>query len=187
MPNNPFNPIAAKTRLRVNGTLGQERRLMQAVHHSSSRVALIVEAIVCFAPTLAYLLTGIIFLPHQLILAAGHGVTESWFPVMYYVGAACLILGVWRLFGELGAKSSPTFQPRTTLALLAVGAFALVLGPAATFALSKYQHIGGWFFVVFVLLPLSGVVHLIVASRDWLFGGPTSRSTRSRAKTRAPG
>jgi hypothetical protein len=32
MPNNPFNPIAAKTRLRVNGTLGpQEERSMSRV------------------------------------------------------------------------------------------------------------------------------------------------------------
>jgi hypothetical protein len=37
MPNNPFNPIAAKTRLRVNGTLGRtERREINVLHPTGS-------------------------------------------------------------------------------------------------------------------------------------------------------
>lgn len=151
------------------------------------RAGLATEAIVCFGPSFAYLLTGIVLLPHQLILAAGHGVSESWFPVMYYVSATFLLFAVWRLCGELGARSSPTIQPRTTRVLLILGTPALLLGPAGMFALSGYEHTDVWFFVLFVVLPLIGVMHLVVSTRGWLFGGPTSRSARSRAKPRAPG
>ena len=31
MPNKPFNPIAAKTRLRVNGALGRDKRKNERV------------------------------------------------------------------------------------------------------------------------------------------------------------
>ena len=151
------------------------------------RVGFAIEAIVCFGPSFAYLLTGIVFLPHQLRLAVGHGIEQSWFPVLYYVGAACLFLAVWRLCGELGARSGPILRPRTTLVLLALGTPALLLGPMGMFALGGYEQIDASFFIVFVVLPFVGVVHLVVAARDWLFGGPTSRSTRSRATTRAPG
>jgi hypothetical protein len=151
------------------------------------RAGLAIEAIVCFGPSFAYLLAGIVLLPHQFMLAAGHGVYESWIPVLYFLGAACLFFAVWRLFGELGWQSSPTLQPRTTLVFLALGAPVLFLGPVGMFALGRYEHIDGWLFIIFVALPIAGVVHLVIAARHWLFGGPTSRSTRSRAKTRAPG
>lgn len=146
-----------------------------------------IEGIVCLGPSFAYLLTGIILLPHQLVLAVGHRVSESWFPVVYFLGAACLFCAVWRLYGELGMKSSPTLGRRTTRALLAFGAPALLLGPVGMFALARYEQVDAWLYIVFLLLPLIAVVHLVVATRSWLLGSPTSRSTRSRAETRAPG
>lgn len=150
------------------------------------RAGFAIEGIVCLGPSFAYLLTGIVFLPHQLVLAAGYGVSESWFPVAYFLGTACLFLAVWRLCGELGMKSSPTFGRRTTTILLAFGVPALLIGPVGMFALARYERIDAWLYIVFLVLPLVAVAHLVVAARFWLFGSPTSPSTRSRATTRAP-
>ena len=180
-----FRADARKPSRGSNKTLGQE--ITMPTRAKLRRAGLMIEGIVCLGPSLAYLLTGIFLLPHQLVLAVGQGVSESWFPVLYFVCAACLFVAVWRLYGELGMKSSPALGQRTTRVLLAFGLPALSLGPVGMFALARYEQVDAWLYIFFLVLPLTAVVHLVVATRSWLFGSPTSRSTRSRARTRAPG
>jgi hypothetical protein len=44
----------------------------------------------------------------------------------------------WRLYAELGMKSSPT------ISMLAFGVPASLLGPVGTFALARYEQIDAW-------------------------------------------
>src|SRR5690606_41267900 len=121
------------------------------------RAGLMIEGIVCLGPSLAYLLTGIFLLPHQLVLAVGQGVSESWFPVLYFVCAACLFVAAWRLYGELGMKSSPALGQGTTRAVLAFGLPASSLGPVGLFGLARCEHAGAWLDILFPVPPPTGV------------------------------
>ena len=149
---------------------------------SYRRVLLRAEAIICFGPTVLYLLTGVVLLPHQLMLAVGFGVSESWVPVLYYLGISCLLLGVLRLFRTLRAAPEGRMRPVVTLLLVLLGVPALFLGPVGTFALSDYRHLGGWPFIVFVILPLSALVHLLIMSRNHWMPNKPMQATREDAR-----
>jgi NADH:ubiquinone oxidoreductase subunit 3 (subunit A) len=69
-----------------------------------------------------------------------------------------------------------------TLLLVLLGVVALFLGPVGAFALGRYEYIESSLFVLFVVLPFSGVLYLLVASREHWMPNMPMQATREDAR-----
>lgn len=143
------------------------------------------EALICFGPSLLYALAGIVLLPHQLIVAIGHGVDESWFPVLYFAGMPCFLLGVWQLVKRTRNTRAQLMPAKRTLLLIVVGIPAVLIGPVGMFALSEFELMRGWLLVAFLVLPLFGLVHFLFMAREYVFSVAQQAVAADRPKTGA--
>ncbi|HEY0681623.1 MAG TPA: hypothetical protein VGD45_04785 [Steroidobacter sp.] len=130
-------------------------------------VLLRLEMLVCLGPTFVYLPTAVVLVPHQLRLAIGENLTESWIPVAYYVGVACLFIGVLSIWKWLRTRRRLLSRLPTTC-LLSAGICVLPLGPVGTFALGGFEGLTSLAILIFIVLPLSSVLHLGFLARDYL-------------------
>jgi hypothetical protein len=112
---------------------------------------------ICFVPTLLALLSGVILLPHQIMLLI-RGVEESAITVTYFVSAGFLIAGVLVLLARLRRRMKVNL---VAVSLLVAGLPAIAFGPVGTFALMRYENVGVLALMAFVLMPLGGVAFLV--------------------------
>jgi len=132
------------------------------------RVLLLAELTVCLGPTFLYLLTGVVLVPHQLVLLVGFGVMQSVWPLLYYAGTVALFVAVNAMYRHLTNRSRTFVAPRTTFVCLVFGVAALCLGPVGTFALGGIAAMDSILVVPFLVFPIAGVLHLAFLSRSFL-------------------
>jgi hypothetical protein len=115
--------------------------------------------VLAFAPSFAYLLTGVVLFPHQLNHLM-NGEMAAWSSVAYYPACACLMIGIVRLLSRVRNQKQSRLDGWTGLSLL-FGLGAVLLGPAGIFFDVSYRGIGMSEWLLFVILPVACTFHLI--------------------------
>jgi hypothetical protein len=148
-----------------------EVRMMSTSLTRTEHRRLFWETVVCLGPTLIYLPTALLLVPHQLNLALNHGRLSALWTVFYFVGTAALAVAVRAMYVFIrdgGRRLMPALIVRICVGCAVL---ALSVGPMGTFALGGNLPVYGW--LLFVVMPLACVVHLGIQSKRYVWIGFT--------------
>lgn len=118
------------------------------------KVMLAIEIVICFGPVLVLLSIGVWLLPQQLIFLVIEPNLSSMLFVLWLLGGALGVSGLYRVVGSLYGRPLRPFHRSYTLAKCIVGIAALLPFVVAFSDVSRVLRLAS-------LLPIAAALHIV--------------------------